>query len=149
MSPDDAADLESISIPSREEVREAYEQNQFQGDRIGVTIDEWSGHQEARIKEPHEHLEYSIRPSEFIEHVHGESWPTRNNANTTVFEIDRYPNLTFDRSAELRHSDELEEATDEVWQEMKEWWWNEVEFVEEIEIEGGHTVEVRYEEDEE
>lgn len=149
MKPDDVADLDSITIPSRKAVRQAHERNQFQGGRVVVTLEEWSGHQEARIKEPHEHLEVSIRPREFFDHIDGETWPTKADAETTVFEIDRYPDITYDREDELENSEELEEAVAEVWSEMKERWWSETEFVDEINIGDGHTVAVHYEENEE
>ncbi|MDJ1431162.1 hypothetical protein [Halostagnicola sp. A-GB9-2] len=111
-----------------------------------VAFENWDGHQQARVKTPTEHLEFSISPKDFIRHIDGETWPTRSDAKTTVFEIDRYPTIMYDRAEELEGSEELDAAVDEVWEEMKEFWWDEVEFVDEIKVMGEHTVEVCYEE---
>ncbi|MDT3434271.1 hypothetical protein [Haloarcula sp. 1CSR25-25] len=149
MSKNPLANLDSITIPSREAIKDAYEQNQFQGDQIRVAMDEYVGDQRARVKHPHEHLEMSLSPREFIEHIDGETWPTKHDAESVVFTIDRYPEITYEREEELENSEELESAVAEVWEELKEYWWNDTKFLTELESPDGHSVSVHYEEDEE
>lgn len=144
------ADLESITIPSREAIKKGHEGNQtHQSDRISVAIPRFAGHQQAQVRESQATVEVSLNPKEFIQHIHGETWPTKREAETVVFKIDRYPDITYEREAELEDSDELQNAVAEVWEEMKERWWDEVDFVDELEDREGHTVAVHYEEDEE
>lgn len=119
-----------------------------------VVIDELSGHQTGRVKRPHEHLEpHRIRPRRFIWHhdqesqEHGKNWQTRQDAEHHVFKSDQYPEITHEREDEFLDTKELETAVDDVWEEMKEYWWSEAEFVSEIEFENGHTINVVYEED--
>ncbi|ELZ81765.1 hypothetical protein C453_17154 [Haloferax elongans ATCC BAA-1513] len=99
------------------------------------------------MKEPHEYLEVSLSPKRLIRHIDGETWPTKADAETTVFQIDRYPNITYERKEEILNTPEFNNAVEEVWEEMKQRWWNEVEFIDEIKFGDSRTVAVYYEED--
>ncbi|WP_152418089.1 hypothetical protein [Haloferax elongans] len=147
MNSDNAANLDSITIPSREEIKEAHEHNQFPGNPVRVVVDGLTGHQHAQVKEPHEYLEVSLSPKRLIRHIDGETWPTKADAETTVFQIDRYPNITYERKEEILNTPEFNNAVEEVWEEMKQRWWNEVEFIDEIKFGDSRTVAVYYEED--
>ena len=149
MSKNPLADLESITIDSREAIKKAHEQNQSQETQMRVVMDEYVGDQRAQVRESQANLEISLSPAEFIEHIDGETWPTKHDAESVVFTIDRYPEITYEREDELENSEELESAVAEVWEELKEYWWNDTEFLSELESPDRHSVSVHYEEDEE
>lgn len=147
MSKNPLADLESITIDSREAIKKAHEQNQFQGTQMRVVMDEYVGDQRAQVRESQANLENSLSLIEFIEHIDRETWPTKQDAMGVVFTIDGYPDITYEREDELENSEVFESAVAEVWEELKESWWNDTEFLTELESPGGHSVSVYYAED--